>query len=163
MFGIKKRIRNSRQRTHSHIIEWLRPKVSAIGQRFRLAARIRLANQWAMKHPKRTFALVVGSLLFMLVGSIAVDCMKMESNQTKVSAIESVDPVLDGFRAIQSGKSLQRQSLQEIALSGQEVRHSLDSLIALPHKSRTDSIRIVQEYRQLKKIVETLKHNSDEH
>ena len=59
---IRKKLRESRLRTHLQIRAWLQPKLGKAGERLRLAGRIRLANIWARKHPKRTFACVTGTL-----------------------------------------------------------------------------------------------------
>lgn len=165
MKSLKKAIRGSRLRTHQLIASWLRPKTEAVGRRYRLAARIRLANKRAAQHPKRTFALVTGTLLFLLVGSIAIDGFtfnKQDSQDPHVESIANMDPVLNGFRAIQANKAQHQQSMLQLVEMGQQVRHALDSLIAKPCKSHTDSIRIVQQYRQLERIVNSLKQNTDD-
>ena len=44
---IRKKLRESRLRTHQQIRAWLQPKLGKAGERLRLAGRIRLANIWA--------------------------------------------------------------------------------------------------------------------
>ena len=68
---IRKKLRESRLRTHLQIRAWLQPKLGKAGERLRLAGRIRLANIWARKHPKRTFACVTGTLSLLLVCSLS--------------------------------------------------------------------------------------------
>lgn len=70
---IQKKIQESRLKTHLLVRSWLQPKLGVIGTRYRLAARIRLANRWAAKHPKTTFAGVAGTLLLLLVSTVAID------------------------------------------------------------------------------------------
>lgn len=166
MKSLRKKIKESRERVHHRLTSWLRPKVGAIGIKYRIAARVRLANAWATKHPKYTFVIVTSTLLFLLVGSMAIDNLKdgnAKQPEPAMSQIANVDPVLNGFRAIQANKDQQRQSLLGIVERGQKVRHALDSLIALPVKTHADSLHIVMNYRQLEKIVQTIKnHNTDE-
>lgn len=44
MKSLKKKLRESRLKAHDMMRAWLRPKIQAVGTRYRLAARIRLAN-----------------------------------------------------------------------------------------------------------------------
>lgn len=159
-------------RTHQLVSSWLQPKLGAIGIKYRLAGRIRLANIWAKKHPRRTFAYVTGSLLFVLVANIAVDSLFGKSNElnelsahsgktnsNELSAIAPVDPMLEGFRTIQANKTVHRSTLMDLTAKGQFLHEELDSLIALPHKTHADSVHIIQSYRQLESIVKSLKNN----
>lgn len=161
MNTLKNKLRDSQQRTHQKIQSWLRPKVGAIGIKYRIAARVRLANKWATKHPKRTFVLVTGTLLFLLIGSMAIDntIAKNETPQAQVSDIANMDPLLNGFRAIQASKSREREAWAGLADKGQRLRRELDSLIAIPLKTHADSIHIIINYRQLEKVVEIIKNN----
>lgn len=164
-----KELRNHRLKTHLLIRSWLQPKLGAVGIRYRLLARIRLANRWAGKHPKRTFVYVVGSLLFLLAGNIALDMAKAnradrfgESNEPTVSTIAHMEPLFDGFRTIQANKDIHRQTLLELAGKGQALRKELDSLIAIPKKTKVDSMKIVRSYGQLERIVISLKNNDND-
>ena len=155
----KNTIQDKKQKTWNFFQSHLQPKLGAIGTRYRLAARIRLANAWAIKHPKRTFACVVGSLLFVLCGDILVNSQTVETKAPDVSIIGNIEPVFQSFHAIQSNKSVHRQTLLELTGQGQAIRNELDSLIAKPHKSHTDSIHIIRQYKQLESIVKSLKNN----
>lgn len=172
MKSFRKTLRESRLRTHQLVSSWLQPKLGAIGIKYRLAGRIRLANIWAKKHPRRTFAYVTGSLLFVLVANIAVDSLFGKSNElnelsahsgktnsNELSAIAPVDPMLEGFRTIQANKTVHRSTLMDLTAKGQFLHEELDSLIALPHKTHADSVHIIQSYRQLESIVKSLKNN----
>lgn len=166
MKSFRKTLRESRLRTHQLVRSWLQPKLGAIGIKYRLAGRIRLANIWAKKHPRRTFAYVTGSLLFVLVANIAMDSLFVKSNElnepnelNELSVIAPVDPMLEGFRAIQANKTVHRGTLMDLTAKGQLLHEELDSLIALPHKTHADSVHIIQSYRQLESIVKSLKNN----
>ena len=166
MKSFRKTLRESRLRTHKLVRSWLQPKLGAIGIKYRLAGRIRLANIWAKKHPRRTFAYVTGSLLFVLVANIAMDGLLANSNElnepnelNELSAIAPVDPMLEGLRTIQANKTVHRSTLMNLTAKGQLLHEELDSLIALPHKTHADSVHIIQSYRQLESIVKSLKNN----
>lgn len=162
MKSLRKIGRAHRLKTHDQIKAWLQPKLGSIGTKYRLAARIRLANAWARKHPKRTCACVVGTLSFLLAVTVTLDGMRPNDGQEPdISAIASMEPLFSGFRTIQANKGVQRQTLLELAAEGQVLREELDSMIALPHKSRADSVRIVRQYGKLESIVKSLKNNDN--
>ena len=159
MKSLRKILHESRLKTHQQVRAWLQPKMGAIGTKYRLAARIRLANAWATKHPKRTFAYVTGTLAFVLVGNIWISGANVDSsnelNEANQNLISNMEPLFTGFHTIQANKDIQRNTLMDLVVQGQE----LDSMIAVPHKSRMDSTRIVQRYRQLENIVKSLNNN----
>ena len=49
----------------------------------------------------------------------------------------------------------------ELVTDGQSIRGELDSLIAIPHKTHGDSIRIIKQYKQLENIVKSLNINEN--
>ena len=166
MKSLRKILHESRLKTHQQVRAWLQPKMGAIGTKYRLAARIRLANAWATKHPKRTFAYVTGTLAFVLMGNIWISGAKQdqsneleELNESNISMVSNMEPLFTGFHTIQANKDIQRNTLMDLVVQGQELREELDSMIAVPHKSRMDSTRIVQRYRQLENIVKSLNNN----
>ena len=149
---IRKKLRESRLRTHLQIRAWLQPKLGKAGERLRLAGRIRLANIWARKHPKRTFACVTGVLSLLLVCSLVTANDKPDNADAHdISTIASMEPLFQGFRTIQSNKGLHRVTMLELTDSGRAIRRELDSLIAISRKSHGDSLRIVRQYRRLEK------------
>ena len=162
MKSLSRTIRDSRLRTHNVIRAWLKPKMGTIGTRYRLAARIRLANSWATRNPKRTFLYVVGSLLFILVGDMMVAGMRAEMKEPNVNMIANVEPIFNGFRTIQANKEAHRKTILDMTTKGQSIRHELDSMIAIPAKSHGVSIGIIRRYNQLESIVKSLKQNDND-
>ena len=114
MKSFRKTLQESRLKTHHLIRSWLQPKLGAVGTRYRLAGRIRLANIWARKHPRRTFAYVTGSLFFLLVSTVLIDGVGQQNNrEPDVSSIAQLEPVFAGFRNIQANKSIHRSTQTE--------------------------------------------------
>ena len=162
MKSLKRTIRNSRLKTHQAVFGWLRPRMGAIGSRYRLAARIRLANSWATKHPKKTFGYVVGALLTVLVADIAFTGARAEMNNPELARIANVEPIFNGFRTIQANKDAHRKTVMEVAAQGQTIRQELDSMIRIPDKSHADSLGIIKRYNRLENIVKSLKQNDND-
>lgn len=162
MKSLKRTVRNSRLKTHNVVSAWLKPRMEAIGSRYRLAARIRKANGWAAKHPRRTFAYVVGTLLLVLVADVAFTLTRTETAEPELDMIANVEPIFNGFRTIQANKDVHRRTILDLASRGQSVRAELDSMVAIPVKSREDSIGIILRYNQLENIVKSLKQNDND-
>lgn len=161
MKSIKKTIKDNRIKTHQAVCGWLKPRVNAVGTRWRIAARIRLANSWATKNPKKTFGYVVGSLLTVLLVDVAFTGAKAEMNNPDLAKIANVEPIFNGFRTIQANKVTHRNTVMELANRGKVIRHELDSLISIPVKSHADSIGIIKRYNSLENIVNSLKQNDN--
>ena len=113
MKSFRKKIQESRLKTHLLVRSWLQPRLGAIGTRYRLSARIRLANRWAAKHPKATFAGVTGTLLLLLVSTVAIDSGNGKQSEPDVSSIAAMEPVFQGFRTIQANKDIHRSVLTD--------------------------------------------------
>lgn len=162
MKSLKKTISYSRLRTSNQIKSWLQPRLGSVGKRYRIAARIRIANRWATQHPKRTFGYVVGTLLTVLICDVAITGMRAEMKVPDVNMIANVEPVFNGFRTIQANKDTHRRTVLEMTSQGQILKHELDSIIAIPRKTHADSIGIIRRYGQLENLVKTLKQNDND-
>ena len=145
---IRKKLRESRLRTHLQIRTWLQPKLGKAGERLRLVGRIRLAKMCIRDR---------------LVCSLIMNNSKPDGtdNAHGIGVIANMEPLFQGFRTIQSNKGLHRATIQELADSGRAIRRELDSLIAMPRKTHGDSLRIVRQYRRLENIVKFI--NNGEH
>ena len=159
---IRKKLRESRLRTHLQIRTWLQPKLGKAGERLRLVGRIRLANIWARKHPKRTFACVTGTLSLLLVCSLIMNNSKPDEtdNAHGIGVIANMEPLFQGFRTIQSNKGLHRATIQELADSGRDFRMVFVGG-GTDRDEIVDSLRIVRQYRRLENIVKFI--NNGEH
>ena len=116
MKSFRKKIQESRLKMHLLVRSWLQPKLGVIGRRYRLAAKIRLANRWAAKHPKTTFAGVTGTLLLLLVSTVAIDSGNEKQSEPDISSIAAMEPVFQGFRTIQTNKDIHRSALTDIRI-----------------------------------------------
>lgn len=154
---LKKKIREKRDRAHGSVTNWLRPKFAAFGARHRLATRIRLANIKATAHPKKTFCIMVGTLLSIIACDFVISAMCYDYPLSTQVEIANVDTIFNGFRKIQANKEATVLTVREIAIKGQQLRSEIDSLAHLPVKTHSDSISILTKYNQLQNIVTTLR------
>ena len=128
--------------------------------------KIEKSNQWASENRKTFFALVVGILSFAFITtaiSILYDMSRPIADDTQVDfsgkteSIESIEPMMNGLRQIDERKKSEKIELKQLTDKGVTIHKELDSLLAIDVKSHEDSIRIIQDYRQLETIVNFLK------
>ena len=130
---------------------------------WKLRDRIDQGNQWALENRKTFFALVVGILGFAFVTtaiSIVYDLTRdnIEVNINKQeNSIEDISPMMNGLRQIEETKKTTKLEFKQVTDKGVSIHRELDSLLAIKDKSHEDSVRIVQDYRQLQRIVNFLK------
>lgn len=106
---------------------------------------------------------MVVTLLLILLGDVAVTGARLESREPDISTIAQVEPIFSGFRNIQAGKETQRRQIADMTDRGKLLHRQLDSLIAIPRKSHSDSVEIIRRYRSLEQIVKSLKqHDNNE-
>ena len=64
---------------------------------------------------------------------------------------------MNGLRQIEETKKTTKLEFKQVTDKGVSIHRELDSLLVIKDKSHEDSIRIVQDYRQLQRIVNFLK------
>ena len=79
-----------------------------------------------------------------------------ESNM--LSGMADVKPTFEGMHRIQRVKDLQVEQTMEMTNKGKQLKHELDSLVALPIKSHKDSLDIMVKYKQLEIVVKYLEN-----
>ena len=136
-----------------------------ISKYWRVRNKVEKCNQWASDNRKTFFALVVGTLVFASVAtfiSILYDLTKATSVKEqpdfsgRTEKIENIQPMMNGLRQIE-----EKLELKQLTDKGVAIHKELDSLLAIRVKSHEDSIRIVQDYRQLQHIVNFLKKRKE--
>lgn len=128
--------------------------------------KIEKCNQWATENRKTFFVLVVGFLSFAVVTTAisiiydmthpSADSVQMDISG-KSEPIENIQPLMSGLRQIDERKKSEKLELKQLTDRGVAIHKELDSLLAVNKKSHEDSVRIIQDYRQLENIVNFLK------
>jgi hypothetical protein len=130
--------------------------ISSFLSHFKIRERIDRMNQWAEKHKKRTVAITISTLTLSLVLGSWLTFSSDSKEPDLFGGMSEVKPDFDGMRRIQRLKSLQVEQTTDLTNRGQQLKHDLDSLIALPVKSHKDSVDIMVKYRQLEIVVDYL-------
>ena len=126
--------------------------------KFRFKDKIDKANQWADAHKKKVSVITISILtLSLVIGSwLTLTTHFNESNM--LSGMADVKPTFEGMHRIQRVKDLQVEQTMEMTNKGKQLKHELDSLVALPIKSHKDSLDIMVKYKQLEIVVKYLEN-----
>ena len=153
MFGKKKK----EARKESKATRWFRIILWRCFVRWKVRERIAFANKWADGHRGDTMLITVGCLLFsLIVGAFLTLGTENDGNDNFMSGVEPVESMFRGMQQIQNAKAYHISQMEQMARDGQRLKHELDSLVILPHKTHDDSLQIVIRYKQLELIVNNL-------
>lgn len=155
--GIFKKLKAKRQAMHDSIKGVAQEFCFGIGVKFKLKERIAALNKLASLHPKRTAALTIGALTLSFAVNLMLSTSEPKETTPDFGNIADVQPMFEGMQQIQSAKTMGQRIVVGFVDEGQRLRRELDSLVALPIKSHTDSVQIVAKYKRLEKIVDKLK------
>lgn len=124
--------------------------------KFKVKEKVAQANQWADANKKRTSVITVSILMLSLIIGSWLTLTARQNEATMLSGLSDVKPMFDGMHRIQKVKNMQVEQTTEMTNRGKELKHELDSLIALPVKTHKDSTDIVVKYKQLEIVVKYL-------
>lgn len=128
--------------------------------KFKIKEKIAKANAWADANKKRTSCITIGILLLSLIVGSWLTLTASQNEATMLSGLSDVQPMFDGMQRIQRVKNLQVEQTTELTNKGKQLKHKLDSLVALPVKMHKDSTDIIVKYRQLEIVVDCLENKS---
>lgn len=147
-----------------------------LSRQWQVKDKIGSANAWCLRHPKRFMAITVGVLSFCVLSSVlslafdyaasrrrGQDAPKEQKSTLFSAAKEIGDPQLSrnisGLHELDANRDMIRQETKNLADKGMQIKNELDSLMALPEKTASDSVRIVEDYKNLQDIVDFLNKN----
>lgn len=148
--GTYKNIKNTVNSLTGYISQYSRTFGDAVGNRFRMRGRIRLANRWARHHPKRFFVyflVIMASLI--TINETIYFLMKKNREEKTSSAILAVLPMFDGRHRIDANREGLKIQFSQLIEEGNQLLIRLDSLYNKPVKTASDSLEI---YHVIKKI-----------
>lgn len=138
----------------------------------KLNNKVAVANEWALRNPKRFMGTTVAILSICFLSTIVSLIVSFMSGKEHTEAAVSnensseslyqgvADPQvmknISGLHELDANREVIKQETKNLTEKGLVVKRELDSLMALPVKTSSDSIRIVQDYERLKDIVEFL-------
>ncbi len=130
--------------------------------KFKIKEKVARANKWAEANKKRTSCITIGVLLLSLIVGSWLTLTARQNEAQMLSGLSDVKPMFEGMHRIQKVKSMQVEQTTEMTNKGKQLKHELDSLIALPVKTHKDSTDIIVKYKQLELVVKYLDNDIKE-
>lgn len=151
MFGIKRKGREKAAKFHKAIEEYLRPLVQKGADKIKLHRRIRIANIWARRHPKRLMTYYTIFALALLSITLISDftSTKQTEDVLGIKSIPSMSHRLKSINNTEIQNERIRMEIAELGKKGQVIYEELDSLMKLPNKTHADSLKILSTYKIL--------------
>lgn len=161
MFNIKKKGRETSQRFHRAIKELLSPHFTRLGDRLKIRQRIRLANIWARRYPKRLM-INYSAFAVLLIGITLLSDFRLSKPQDPdalgLKSIPSMRHRLQSMNNTEMQNERIRQEVNKLGNKGMKIYNELDSLMKLPVKTREDSVRIINNYNILNETFNSKDH-----
>ena len=151
MFNFKKKGRQNARRFHDALMKQFSPILARLGERLRLSVRIRWANQWAKRHPKRLMIYYFTFAVLLLGCTLLIDGFKT-NNKADTLGLKSIPSMRHRLQSLNNTEVKNeriRQEIHALGKKGMKIYNELDSLMKLPAKTHEDSIRIVHNYNIL--------------
>ena len=126
--------------------------------KFKLKEKIDKANRWADTHKKKVSVITISTLTLSLICGSWLTLTTHFNESDMLSGMSDVKPTFEGMHRIQRVKDLQVEQTVEMTNKGKQLKHELDSLVALPVKSHKDSVDIMVKYKQLEIVVKYLEN-----
>lgn len=146
----------------STLKDLLRPAFESIGLKLRLGARVRLMNIRATANPRKYMLRFLSVFGILLVINILLCFLPTSEKDNSDFGIATVSPAMNGFNQLQNMKDSHDEDLKEMRLKAVVLKHDLDSLIAIEHKTYDDSLKIMKKHRQVQIIVNNLYPKNNE-
>ncbi len=128
--------------------------------KFKIKEKIAKTNEWAEANKKRTCVITVSILMLSLILGSWLTLTASQNESQMLSGLSEVQPMFDNMHRIQKVKNMQVEQTTEITNKGKQLKHELDSLVALPVKTHKDSTDIIVKYRQLEIVVDCLENKN---
>lgn len=164
MFNFKKKGRQKAERFYDALKTHFSPIVVRLGDRLRLRGRIRLANKWATRHPKKLMFNYSAFAVLLFGFTLLVDGYQSNKKSVDTLGLKSIPSMSHRLQSLNNTEIQHERIRQEVNALGQKgmiIYNELDSLMKLPVKTHTDSIRIVQNYKILNKTFNANGHEPE--
>lgn len=146
----------------SEMKEYLFPLVIEFRERLRLDGRVRLANRWGRKHPKRLFAYFVSSVLCIGICDFVISsCIFACDKNNEQQKVLTVQPMFQGMHEINARKMSIKNNYDMMVQKSKQLGMELDSLNAIENKTKEDSIDIKVKREQIIIISNLIRNEKD--
>lgn len=151
MFGNKRKRKVNTNKINDAIKDCLSPSIQKASEKIKFHRKIRIANIWARKHPKKLMAYYVTFALCLLSVTLIFDFLskKKTNDGLDLKLMPTINHRLNNIYNTEIQNEKIRMALGELGAKGMELYQELDSLIRIPNKTHEDSVKIYSTYNIL--------------
>lgn len=161
----KRKSENTSQENKNHIRnslnDFFSPLRAFVNDKWRLKERIRIANMWAKRNPKKFMATFLISMFLIFALDIIMNFAVSTNKNKNENQLLMVNNVFDGMRNIDRNHENIRDFFRMILTESQYLTHQLDSLNNIEIKSHQDSVLMVQTLNRINVIQNILSHEKN--
>lgn len=123
--------------------DWLRPRVDRIHRDWRVNARVRLANRYARKHPRRVFISLSAILMLVFAANILLALMTGKGKESSVPPdFINVSEVYAKMADLKERQKVIESEKLELARYTMSLMERVDSLSRLEDMTHEDSLEL---------------------
>ncbi len=148
MYGIKRKGRENSAQLYKVLQTYISPIVRQFSEKIKLQRKIRIANIWAKRHPKRLMVYYISFAICLLSITLIADfSIKRDSSEDLgLKDIPSMSHRLQSLNNTEIQNERIKQEVGELGAKGMLLYNQLDSMMKLPYKTRQDSLKILSTY-----------------
>ena len=128
-----------------------------MGKKYGIGEKIAEANAWADGHRRKTAGILfsVNATIYIVGFLLCMSGNDASGNsiQDPMQDLAQIQPMFSQLHRIEDMKTVQKKTYVQLSNRAVRLKHEVDSLMAMPGKTHQDSVLALQNYDELKTIM----------
>ena len=128
-----------------------------IGKKYGIGEKIAKANAWADGHRRKTAGILfsVNTCIYLIGFVLCMSGSEADGSSIKdpMQDLAQIQPMFSQLHRIEDMKTVQKNTFVTLSNRAVRLKHEVDSLMAKPGKTHTDSVLALEKYDELQMIM----------
>ena len=128
-----------------------------IGKKYGIGEKIAKANAWADGHRRKTAGILfsVNTCIYLIGFVLCMSGTEADGSSIKdpMQDLAQIQPMFSQLHRIEDMKTVQKKTYVQLSHRAVKLKREVDSLMAMPEKTRQDSVLALQKYDELNTIM----------
>ena len=128
-----------------------------IGKKYGIGEKIAKANAWADGHRRKTAGILfsVNTCIYLIGFVLCMSGSEADGSSIKdpMQDLAQIQPMFSQLHRIEDMKTVQKKTYVQLSHRAVKLKREVDSLMAMPEKTRQDSVLALQKYDELNTIM----------
>ena len=128
-----------------------------IGKKYAIGEKIAKANAWADGHRRKTAGILfsVNTCIYLIGFVLCMSGSEADGSSIKdpMQDLAQIQPMFSQLHRIEDMKTVQKKTYVQLSHRVVKLKREVDSLMAMPEKTRQDSVLALQKYDELNTIM----------